>query len=106
MVIGQSDYNLTGNLAAYMAEARNRPLPPDVDREAKHRILDSLAAIVSGSTLKPGQMALQYVRTLGGTPESMLMTTSDVTSAANAAMANGDRGYTDRPVSGQPPLIG
>ena len=59
MVIGQSDFNLTGNLAAYMAEARNRPLPPNVDREAKHRILDSLAAIVSGSTLKPGQMALQ-----------------------------------------------
>jgi 2-methylcitrate dehydratase PrpD len=95
MVIGQSDFNLTGNLAAYMAEARNRPLPPDVDREAKHRILDSLAAIVSGSTLKPGQMALQYVRTLGGTPESMLMTTGDVTSAANAAMANGMLGHSD-----------
>jgi 2-methylcitrate dehydratase PrpD len=95
MAIGQPDFNLTGNLAAYMAEARNRPLPPDVDREAKHRILDSLAAIVSGSTLKPGQMALQYVHTLGGTPESMLMTTGDVTSAANAALANGMLGHSD-----------
>ena len=78
MTIVRSDLNLTGNLSDYMAEARNRPLPPAVGREAKHRILDSLAAIVSGSTLKPGQMALQYVRSLGGTPESMLMTTNAV----------------------------
>ncbi|MCS5582336.1 MAG: MmgE/PrpD family protein [Pseudomonadales bacterium] len=95
MTTVRPDLNLTVNLSAYMAEARNRPLPPAVDREAKHRILDSLAAIVSGSTLKPGQMALQYVRSLGGTPESMLMTTNDVSSAANAAMANGMLGHSD-----------
>ena len=76
--------NITGILADYMAQARDRALPPDVDREAKHRLLDSLAAIVSGSTLLPGQMAAKYVRTLGGVPESMVMTTDIVTSAANA----------------------
>ncbi|MEC9140249.1 MAG: MmgE/PrpD family protein [Chloroflexota bacterium] len=95
MTTTRSDLNLTGNLSDYMAEARNRPLPLAVGREAKHRILDSLAAIVSGSTLKPGQMALQYARSLGGTPESMLMTTNDVSSAANAAMANGMLGHSD-----------
>ena len=95
--------NITGVLADYMAEARDRVLPPDVDREAKHRLLDSLAAIVSGSTLLPGQMAAKYVRTLGGVPESMVMTTDIVTSAANAALANGMMGHADETDDFDPP---
>lgn len=90
-----SNGNVTAILADYMAAARNRALPADVDREAKHRLLDSLAAIVSGSTLLPGRMAEKYVRTLGGVPESMVMTTDVVTSAANAALANGMMGHAD-----------
>ena len=90
-----SNTSFTGVLADYMAESRDRALPADVDREAKHRLLDSLAAIVSGSTLTPGSMAKQYVRQLGGTPEAMVMTTDIVTSAANAALANGMMGHAD-----------
>ena len=41
--------DVTGRLARYMAAARDRELPPDVVREAKHRILDTLGAIVTGS---------------------------------------------------------
>ena len=95
--------NITGVLADYMAEARDRVLSPDVDREAKHRLLDSLAAIVSGSTLLPGQLAAKYVRTLGGVPESMVMTTDIVTSAANAALANGMMGHADETDDFDPP---
>ncbi|MDE2801302.1 MAG: MmgE/PrpD family protein, partial [Chloroflexota bacterium] len=87
--------NVTGILADYMAAARDRALPADVDREAKHRLLDSLAAVISGSTLLPGRMAEKYVRTLGGVPESVVMTTDVVTSAANAALANGMMGHAD-----------
>ena len=90
-----SNGNVTAVLADYMAAARGRALPPGVDREAKHRLIDSLAAIVSGSTLLPGRMAEKYVRTLGGVPESMVMTTDVVTSAANAALANGMMGHAD-----------
>ena len=90
-----SNGNVTAVLAGYMAAARERALPADVDLAAKHRLLDSLAAIVSGSTLLPGQMAEKYVRTLGGVPESMVMTTDVVTSAANAALANGMMGHAD-----------
>ena len=90
-----SNTGVTATLAAYMAEARDRALPADVDREAKHRLLDSLAAVISGSTLLPGEMAVKYVRPLGGTPEAMVMTTDIVTSAANAALANGMMGHAD-----------
>ena len=103
MTQASSNGNITGVLADYMAQARDRALPPDVDREAKHRLLDSLAAIVSGSTLLPGQMAAKYVRTLGGVPESMVMTTDIVTSAANAALANGMMGHADETDDFDPP---
>jgi len=36
-------------LSAYMADARNRALPQNVQEEAKHHSLDTVAARVSGS---------------------------------------------------------
>ena len=44
--------DITGQLAGYMAGARDLDLPPHVAQEAKHRILDTLAAMVSGSHLQ------------------------------------------------------
>ncbi len=87
--------DLTGRLAQYMAEARNRSLPPAVALAGKHRILDSLGAIISGARLKPGEMAVKYVRLQGGTPESSVLATDLKTSAVNAALANGMFGHAD-----------
>ena len=87
--------DVTGRLARYMVDARDRSLPPDVLREAKHRILDTLAAMVSGAGLKPGVMAIQYVRGQGGVPEASVLTTDIRTSAVNAALANGMFGHAD-----------
>lgn len=67
--------DLTGRLARYMAEARERGLPAEVARAAKHRILDTLGAIVSGSRLKAGELAVRYVRLQGGTPEASVLAT-------------------------------
>ena len=87
--------DVTGRLARYMVEARDRSLPPDVVREAKHRILDTLGAIVSGARLTPGEMAIRYVRTQGGTEEASVLTTNIRTTAINAALANGMFGHAD-----------
>jgi hypothetical protein len=54
--------DITGCLAQYMAEARDQSLPPEVVQAGKHRILDSLGAIVSGARLKAGELAIRYVR--------------------------------------------
>ena len=51
--------DITGRLARHMMDARNLSLPPQVAREGKHRILDTLGAMVSGARLKPGEMAIQ-----------------------------------------------
>lgn len=86
---------VTGRLARYMVEARERALAPDVARAARHRILDTLAAMVSGAHLKPGEMAIRFARTQGGNPEATVLTTDIRTSAVNAALANGMFAHAD-----------
>src|SRR5215469_1775533 len=87
--------DITGQLAAYMARARDMCLAPYVAQEAKHRVLDSLAAIVSGSHLPAGEMAIQFVRAQGGVAEATVLTTDIRTSAVNAALANGMFAHAD-----------
>ncbi len=87
--------DITGQLASYMVEARDRRLPPDVALAAKHRILDSLAAVISGARLKPGEMTIKYISLQGGAPEASVLATDIRTSAVNAALANGMFGHAD-----------
>ena len=87
--------DVTGRLARYMAQARGRELPSDVSREARHRILDTIAAMVSGAHLKPGEMAIKFARAQGGAPEATVVTTDIRTNAVNAALANAMFGHAD-----------
>ena len=87
--------DITGRLARYMVEARDRSLPSQAAREGKHRILDTLGAMVSGARLKPGEMAIRFIREQGGVPEASVLTTNIRTSAVNAALANGMFGHAD-----------
>ena len=90
-----STADITGRLARYMVEARERTLALHVAREAKHRILDTLAAIVSGAHLKPAEMAIRYARAQGGVAEATVLTTDIRTSAVNAALVNGMFAHAD-----------
>src|SRR2546423_2441147 len=87
--------DLTGRVARYMAAARQQPLPPDVLRETRHRVLDTVAAMVSGARLKPGEMAVRFVRSQGGTPEASVLTTRIRTSVINAALVNAMFAHAD-----------
>jgi len=78
-----------------MVNARDHELPPAVVQAAKHRILDTLAAIVSGARLKPGEMAIRYVQSQGGPGEASVPTTNIRTSAINAALASGMFAHAD-----------
>ena len=53
-------------LATYVSRAGKKPLPKPVAEKTKHHVLDTLAAMVSGSRLAPGKKAISYVKTLGG----------------------------------------
>ena len=87
--------DITGKLARYMVEARDRSLPPKVAEATRQRILDTLAAMVSGARLKPGEMATKFIRAQGGTPEASVLTTNIKTSVINAALANGMFAHSD-----------
>src|SRR5499433_3708457 len=82
-------------LSAYIAAALRRPLPPAVVEKTKHHILDTIAAMVSGSRLRPGRKAIAYVRTLGGVREACVIGARLLTAAANAALANGMLAHAD-----------
>lgn len=86
--------DLTGQLAGFLAQ-RTPDLPASVRVAARHHVLDTLAAIISGSTLRPGEMAIRYCETLGGHREAQIITTGTLTSAANAALANGMLAHSD-----------
>lgn len=90
-----SEADLTGRVARYMAAARQQSLSADVVREAKHRILDTIAAMISGARLKPGEMAIRFARAQGGTPEASIVTTDIRTSVINAALVNAMFAHAD-----------
>src|ERR1044071_2590285 len=82
-------------LATYISKARKAPLPKPVVEKTKHHVLDTIAAMVSGSKLLPGEQAISFIKTQGGAPEAMVIGSRIVTSAINAALANGMLGHAD-----------
>jgi 2-methylcitrate dehydratase PrpD len=82
-------------LATYIARAGAKALPGAVLEKTKHHLLDTLAAMVSGSRLLPGRRAIGYVRTLGGTPEACVIGSRLTTTAEHAALANGMLAHAD-----------
>src|SRR6266581_2167973 len=82
-------------LSAYIAGALRRPLPPPVAEKTKHHLLDTIAAMLSGSRLAPGKKAISFARVLGGTKEAGVAGSRIVTAAANAALANGMLAHAD-----------
>jgi len=53
---------LMATLSSYMADAGGRALPDEVVEKAKHHILDTFAAMISGSNLPPARAALKFAR--------------------------------------------
>ena len=86
---------IMNTLSAFMSAARSRPLPEDVAEQAKYHLLDTLAAIVSGSELPPGQAAQRYVREHSGTGPTTVIATSLTAPPIDAALANGMMAHAD-----------
>jgi 2-methylcitrate dehydratase PrpD len=82
-------------LSSYISTCGVAELPSEVINKAKHHILDTLGAIIYGSRLKPGQLAINYTKTQSGIEEAQVAATQIVTSATNAAFANGIMAHAD-----------
>src|SRR5438128_2911125 len=82
-------------LSSYMAQARNRALPDNVEQETKHHILDIIAAMVSGSELPPGHMAIEFARSYGGEKIATVVASQILCGPIEAAFANGELAHSD-----------
>jgi 2-methylcitrate dehydratase PrpD len=82
-------------LSTYMSEAWNRPLPDEVIEKAKHHILDTFAAMISGSELPPGRAAIRFARAYGGEKVAMVVGSNILCGPIEAALANGVLAHAD-----------
>ena len=82
-------------LSSYMSDARNRPLPADALEKTKHHTLDTLAAMISGSRLAPGKLAIQFARANGGEKIATVAGSDVVCGPMEAALANGMLAHSD-----------
>jgi len=82
-------------LSRYMSEAGERALPDEVVEKAKHHILDTLAAMISGSEIRPGRAAIEFARTYGGKEVATVVASNIVCGAIEAALANGVLAHAD-----------
>ncbi len=82
-------------LSSYMAAARGRALPRQVQEQTKHHVLDTLAAMVSGQPLLPGRKAIAFASGRGGAAEASVVGTKLLVSAETAALANGMLAHSD-----------
>ena len=82
-------------LSTYMANAKDRALPAEVVEKCRLHILDTLAAIISGAHLLPGQKALDFAKTQSGNPEAAVLGTNLRIGTAMAAMTNGMLAHAD-----------
>jgi 2-methylcitrate dehydratase PrpD len=76
-------------LSSYMSAAAERELPDSVVKETKHHILDTIAAMVSGADLIPGQHALRFARAYGGAMIATVVASDILSGPIEAAMING-----------------
>ncbi len=82
-------------LSAYMSEAGGRALPDEVVEKAKHHILDTFAAMISGSDLPPARAAFQYARDFTSDKTSTVVASKMTASPPEAAFINGMLAHSD-----------
>jgi 2-methylcitrate dehydratase PrpD len=82
-------------LSTYMSGARDRALPEDVIEKTKQHVLDTFAAMVSGSELPPGRAALKFARSYGGKKVATVVGSNILCGPIEAALVNAVQAHSD-----------
>jgi 2-methylcitrate dehydratase PrpD len=82
-------------LSTYMSEAGNRALPDEVIEKTKQHILDTFAAMISGSQLPPGRAALKFASAYGGEKISTIAGSKILSGPIEAALTNAMLAHSD-----------
>ena len=82
-------------LSTYMSEAKGRVLPEEVVEKAKHHILDTFAAMISGSDLPPARAAFQFARDFSSGNVATVVASKMLANPIEAALINGMLAHSD-----------
>jgi len=82
-------------LSDYMAQAASKPLPPEVIEHTQQHILDTLASIVSGAELEPGQAAHRYLTQHIAPGRCTVIASKRTAGPVDAALAHGVMAHAD-----------
>jgi 2-methylcitrate dehydratase PrpD len=75
-------------LSDYMSQAASRALPEEVLEKAKHHILDTFAAMISGADLAPGRAAFAFARQFGSDKTATIVASTMTAAPPEAALVN------------------
>jgi 2-methylcitrate dehydratase PrpD len=82
-------------LSSYMSEAGSQPLPEEALESTKQHILDTFAAMVSGSELPPGRFAIDFARAHSAEKTATIAASGVVCGAIEAAFSNAMLAHSD-----------
>lgn len=86
---------VTQAVCQHIATTMTRMLDREILEKTKDHVIDTTAAIISGTQLPAGRAAKNYVATLGGLPQATVVSASERIDVVNAAMANGMAAHGD-----------
>src|SRR6202047_2541411 len=90
-------------LSTFMRAAATATLPAEVVEKTKHMILDTLAAMISGSELPPGRFAINFARAYKGDRIATVAGSNVLCGPIEAALANGMLAHSDETDDTHPP---
>lgn len=82
-------------LARCAATWQDRDIPPDVALKTRLHVIDTIGAIVSGSTVEAGRAGQAYVAAVGGKGTASVLGTTMRVPLIEAALANGMAAHAD-----------
>ena len=90
-------------LSDFMSSAATAALPAEVVEKTKHMILDTLAAMISGSELPPGRFAINFARNYKGAAIATVAGSNVLCGPIEAALCNGMLAHSDETDDTHPP---
>lgn len=93
-------------MSVYAASAQGQTLPDDVVEKARHHILDTFCAMITGARLAVGEKALAYAATLGEVDGAAVAGSNRCLHPADAALINGMLAHADETDDSHPAAIG
>ncbi len=91
----ENEGSVMKTLSTYMSEASARALPEEVAEKTKRHVLDTFAAMISGSELPPGRSALAFAKDYGGKEVATVVSSKLLCGPIEAALTNAMLAHSD-----------